>query len=273
MDYRPMLAAHDEANAALTVATFEVPIAQATQLGVLATDDESMVVEFAEKPESPKPAPGRTDVALSNMGVYVFDTETLVRSVVEDSRKDSAHDFGRNIIPTLVERGARVHGYRLRSRAGRKVAYWRDVGTLEAYYDAHMDLLENRPPITLRDSGWPLRTWQRQFPPTYVGDDGQDRADVRDSLVAAGVEIRGAVVRRSVLSPGVTIEPGAVVDGAILLDGVRVGAGARVQRAIVDKLVQIPPGFELGGDRERDSRMFSVSPGGLVAVEKLAVLD
>ena len=190
-----------------------------------------------------------------------------------------AHVRKRRLLPlagdVLVERGARVAGYSFRSHAGRAQPYWRDVGTLDAYHQAHMDLLLDDPPITLRDPGWPLRTGQRQLPPAFFGGGVDDRppADVRDSLVAAGARIRSARVSRSVLSPGVTVEPGAVVEDSILLDGVHVGHDAKVRRAVVDKEVRLPDGYELGGDPERDRKMFTVSPGGLVAVEKQAVLE
>jgi glucose-1-phosphate adenylyltransferase len=273
MDYRAMLSAHAEAGAALTIATFEIPIDTANQFGVLEVDEQGLVIGFHEKPENPEPAPGRPGMVLANMGVYVFDTEALVRSVVEDSRRDSAHDFGMNIIPALVESGARVQSYPFVSHSGKPAVYWRDVGTIDAYFEAHMDLIQPDPPITLRDPGWPLRTWQRQFPPAYIGH-GRDGSveEVEDSLVAAGAEIRGGNVIRSVLSPGVSVRSDAVVEESILLDGVSVGRGAVVKRAVIDKQVRIPDGYVLGGDPERDRQMFSVSPSGLVTVEKLAVL-
>jgi glucose-1-phosphate adenylyltransferase len=268
MDYRGLIEAHDRAEAALTVATFEAPLAIADQLGVLSVDENDIVTAFTEKPADPTPAPGKTDTVLGNMGVYVFDTEVLVRRVVDDSRTDSAHDFGRDIIPAFVAGGARVLSYPLPCRAGEETAYWRDVGTLDAYFDAHMDLFGAEPVMELRDPEWPIRTWQRQFPPAFVGD-----ATVTDSLLAAGSRVTGAEVRRSVISPGVTIEPGAVVDEAIVLDAVRIGRGAKLKRVVVDKFVSIPPGFEVGGDRERDAQLFSVSRSGLVAVERRAVFD
>jgi glucose-1-phosphate adenylyltransferase len=273
MDYRGLIEAHDRAEAAITVATFEAPLAIAHELGVLSVDEDDIVTAFTEKPTNPTPAPGRTDVVLGNMGVYVFDTEVLVRRVVDDSRTESAHDFGRNIIPALVESGARVVSYPLKTRSGADAAYWRDVGTLDAYFDAHMDLLGAEPEMPLRDLEWPIRTLQRQFPPAFMGaaSGGGPEAHVTESLIAAGSRITGATIRRSVLSPGVTIEPGAVVEEAILLDNVRVGAGARLKHVVVDKFVEIPPGFEVGGNPTQDAELFSVSPSGLVVVEKRAV--
>jgi glucose-1-phosphate adenylyltransferase len=271
MDYSRMIGFHEEKDARLTVACVEMPRNRASQFGVMEVDEDSRVVGFEEKPADPRPVPGNPSRSLVSMGIYVFPTETLVRSVAEDAKRATSHDFGRDIIPRLVQEG-RVYAYRFRDENRREEAYWRDIGRIDTYWEANMDLVSVEPEFNLDDHAWPLRTYQEQYPPvrTVFDEPGPEggRGPLLNSLVGGGSVIAGGRVERSVLSYGVHVHRDAVVEDAILLEGVDVGRGAHVRKAIVDKDVIIPPGCRIGCDPDHDRPRFTVTEGGVVVVPK-----
>ena len=269
MDYGRMLRFHAEAGADLTVACVEVPLSKASQLGVMEVDGDNRIVGFEEKPAHPKPVPGGADCALASMGVYVFNTETLVRMLSADAKRDTAHDFGKNIIPELVK-GGKVFAHNFREGNCNPTVYWRDIGLLDTYWEANMDLVSLQPEFDLYDPAWPIRTHQEPYPPARVltGRTPEGESTAANALVSGGCVVTDARVAHCVLSYGVQIEPGAEVSDSILMEGVVVGEGARLHRAIVDKDVAIPPGCRIGVDPGADASRFAVTPGGIVVVPK-----
>lgn len=273
MNYADMFRAHLESGADLTVAAVEVESRMAVKtLGVLQVDRSSRIVDFDEKPEHPKPSPFREGYVLVNMGIYLFNTEALVRNVVSDAKKDTSHDFGRDVIPSMIPR-ERCHAYNFVDESNGQILYWRDIGTIDNYYEASMELLSPRPYFDLYDPEWPVRTYVGQYPPSKLirttstgGDDSYGRA--RNSIISPGCVIDGAKVSNCVLSPGVTIGPGAEVEDSVLLHGVRIGPGCKVRRAIIDKETIIAERRTLGHDRDQDSRHFQVTDNGIVLVPR-----
>ncbi len=278
MDYSDMIVTHIERRSALTVAAVETAVSQASSFGVLQVDAEDRIVGFEEKPAVPTPVPGRSDIALINMGIYLFETETLVRAVIEDAKRpDTQHDFGRNIIPALLPQGG-VHAFRFVDENRKDVKYWRDIGTLDSYYDASMDLVSVTPVFNLYDRSWPIRTYVGQDPPAKMvfaqsESEGGRRGEALDSLVAPGVIVSGGRAERSILFPRVRINSYAAVEDSILMEGVEVGRKARIRKAILDKYVNVPPGYTIGYEPAEDARRFVVSPGGVVVIPKGARLD
>ena len=266
MDYAGMLRCHEETGAVATIAAVDVPVAEAHAFGVLHVDARSRIVSFQEKPEQPEPIPGRPDRALVNMGVYCFDTRALVRALVEDARQPTRHDFGHDILPRLLRTGD-VCAYPF-VNAEKQPLYWRDIGTLDAYYQASVDLLAEGDTFDLYDETWPIRTLPRQLPPARAAEG----TVLHRAIVSPGCVVQGTVAG-SVLSPQVWVGARAEVEESVLMDGVQIGEGARVRRAIVDKSVRIPPGASIGLDREADEQRFTVSAGGVVVIPKGAQLD
>lgn len=268
MDYRKMLAYHIDKRANLTVGCVPVRSENARQLGVAEVDEDNRIVAFHEKVPSPPQVPGRTGWSLASMGIYVFDTDVLVRRVVEDAKRDTAHDFGKNIIPSMVEND-RVFAFHFRSPPPEENTYWRDVGTLDAYWEANIDLLKPVPPLNLREGTWLIRTYQEQRPPALV----EDGVEVLErSFIGAGSLVRGKKISRSILSADVHVEEGAVVEGCILFKGVRVGRGARLRRVIVDRDVSIPSEFEIGFDEAKDQTHFTITEKGITVVPRGMIL-
>ncbi len=267
MDYGPMLAAHVERGADITVGCIEVPLEQARSFGVMAVDAEWRVIRFAEKPRDPEPMPGSTDTALASMGIYVFSTEFLIEELIRDAADtDSNHDFGRNIIPAAIERSA-VHAYSFRDASGDAQGYWRDVGTVDSYWQANMELIEVEPELNLYDQDWPIWTYQEQLPPAkFVFDDADRRGTALNSMVAGGCIVAGASIRRSVLFPNVHVEAQSDVDESVVLPNVRIGKSCRIRRTILDKDCVVPDHFVIGYDRDKDSRRFHMSPAGITLV-------
>ncbi len=272
MDYIEMLKDHISRKRDVTVACMPVPVQEASAFGIVEIDEHMLIRRFHEKEPQPPTIPGQPESALASMGIYIFNTATLLEVVQQDhSVVSSAHDFGRNIFPSLMNSDFTVGAYRFGEKIGRVTQdyYWRDVGTVDAYYQANMDLLEPVPPIDLYQKDWLIRTYHGQFPsarmvPSASGEVGF----VENASLAGGDVIIGARVIRSILSHDVRVESHALVEGSILFDGVRVGAGARIRRCIVDKEVAIPPGANIGWNRELDEQRFSVSENGIVVVTK-----
>lgn len=268
MDYAALIRTHEETQADLTVACMKVPIEDAGGFGVMAIDGSDRILEFQEKPEQPKALPDDPRTALVSMGIYVFPKAFLIDELRADSQRgDSSHDFGRDLIPRLIGTH-KVHAYEFGGSRGRVTPdrYWRDVGTLDAYYDANMDLLKPVPPLDLYQRDWSIRTYHGQNPPARMVPDATGRDGLlTNSILGAGSVIVGATVRHAILASRVHVHEEAVVEDAILFDNVTVGRGARLRRCIVDKDVTIPPGETIGLNPEKDRR-FTCSEGGIVVV-------
>lgn len=275
MNYSKMLDFHDENQALATIGVVEVPIEQASAFGIVQVDESWRITGFQEKPKNPTPMPGKPGVALVNMGVYSFETDTLVQVLKEDACRKSRHDFGHDILPSLVPTG-RLFAYPFADENRKQVAYWRDIGTLDSYFEASMDLVSIDPIFNLYDQAWPLRTLPRQLPPAktvFVQDEpGGRTGTVLNTAVCGGVIVSGGRVERSILGPVVRVNSFARVTDCVLMDGVQVGRHARLTRTIVDKGVVIPPGFVVGENIEEDRARFTVSDHGVVVIAKGAVL-
>jgi len=271
MDYAALLHFHRDQRAELTIACMQVPLADASSFGVMSVDSTQRVSGFHEKPEHPQALPDNPEQALVSMGIYVFDMDLLCRELKFDhALAESSHDFGKDIIPRLIDK-QRVFAYRFGGEQGRVTPdrYWRDVGTVDSYYLANMDLLLPVPPINLYQPDWPIRTYPGQYPPARMtpGASGQTgRFD--NSMISGGAVICGGTVRHSILSPQVRVDDNALVEDSILFDGVRVGAGAVLKRCIIDKEVRVPPGEKIGGNPAVDSARFTVSESGVTVVPK-----
>ncbi len=276
MDYGHMLQFHRQRGADVTIGCIPVPLAEVRHFGVMQTSADDRVHTFLEKPKSADAMPGDTRHALGSMGIYIFPTRLLFELLCEDAAQPASdHDFGRNIIPRMIEAGQKVYAYRFRDENRKAIPYWRDVGTLDAYFQANMDLITVDPVLNLYDSAWPIRTFHPQLPPpkfifSAEGPPGQARrGEAHDSIVCPGSIVSGGQVRRSILSPRTRINSYAVVEDSILLDGVDVGRYCRIRRAIIDKDVKLPPYTVLGYDPEFDrSRGFTVTDAGVVVVPK-----
>jgi glucose-1-phosphate adenylyltransferase len=268
MDYARMLETHRDTGTAVTLGAIEVPLTEAHRFGVLEVDAGDRVIGFQEKPQSPVAAPGAPGACLASMGIYVFEWELLQRELVADAQAPhSGHDFGRDILPRLVAAGEAVQAHRFRDENRKESWYWRDVGTIDAYYDASMDLITVDPIFNLYDPDWPIRTYQPQFPPAkFVFDDDGRRGFATDSIVSMGCIVSGASVHRSVLSPGVRVGSYSSVEDSILLRDAKVRRHARIRRAIIDRGVTVPSGARIGYDAAEDRRRHTVSPGGVVVV-------
>jgi glucose-1-phosphate adenylyltransferase len=275
MNPEQMVEAHIESGAGVTVAAMRVPIEEAYRFGVLVPGSNDRIASFHEKPRNPAGLPDDPKSVFASMGNYVFSTRALVDAVRTDAEnKDSVHDMGGNIITMLVEAGmAAVYDFaqnRVPGVTERDMAYWRDVGTLDSYFEANMDLISVHPVFNLYNREWPIHTGFSSLPPAkFVFDEENRRGAAYDSIISAGVIVSGGTVRRSVLSPGVSVHSRALVEDAVLLDGVDVGRDAIVRRAIIDKNVVVPRGARIGVNVEEDrARGFTVSENGIVVLGK-----
>ncbi len=270
MDYGEMLACHVKHQADMTVACLEVPLQQASAFGVMAVDDDERVIEFMEKPDNPPPMPGRPDRALASMGIYIFNAKFLYEQLIRDADdRHSEHDFGKNLIPYMVSR-YRVVAHRFSdSCVGSEgiEPYWRDVGTVDAFWEANIDLAGVTPDLNLYDKNWPIWTHQEQLPPAkFVFNDDDRRGMATDSMVSGGCVISGATVRHSVLFSNVKVHSYATLEDAVVLPDVTIGRHARLKKVVIDKGCIIPEGLEAGYDRERDAKSFHVTPNGVTMI-------
>ncbi len=267
MDYGPMIGFHVEKEADITVGVVEVPLDKAREYGVLTIDETNRVLRFNEKPANPEPMPGRPDVALASMGIYVFNPRLLERLLRADAENPaSAHDFGKNIIPAAIEK-LRVFAYPFEDVRTKAQNYWRDVGTVDAYYEANMELVRVSPELNIYDEQWPIWTYQEQLPPAkFVFDDDDRRGSAVDSLVSGGCIVSGAHIRRSVLFSRVRVNSYARVEEAVLLPGVEVGRHCRLRKVVIDAGCRLPEGMVIGEDAGLDAQRFSRTADGVVLV-------
>lgn len=278
MDYSEMVRFHVERQAELTIACVPVTKDRANQLGIAVTDADHRITGFQEKPKQDAATmPGDPTRCLASMGIYVFDTKALVRRVSSDSKRETAHDFGKNIIPEMIADGARVYAYPFKDENRKDDSYWRDVGTIDSYYEANMDLVSVSPHFNLYDAAWPLRTFREQHPPAkfVFNDKGENprRGHALDSIVASGVIVSGGTVERSLLSPLVRVNSYSRVINSILMEGVSIGRHAKVQNCIIDKGVSIPEGMEIGFNLDEDRKRFAVTGKGVVVVPKETLVE
>jgi glucose-1-phosphate adenylyltransferase len=271
MDYGKMLAHHMAKRALVTVGCIEVPLAKACGFGVMTIDDEANIVRFDEKPADPVSIPGRPDWALASMGIYFFQPELLYDLLIRDADEAASdHDFGRNLIPSLVGK-VKMVAHRFQESCvmdgGAEEAYWRDVGTVDAYWEANIDLCRVTPPLNLYDTNWPIWTHQMQNPPAkFVFDADERRGMAVDSLVSGGCIISGATVRRSMLFSNVRVNSYALVEDSVLLPDVDIGRHASIRRAIINNGCTVPPGLVVGQDAEYDARRFYRSENGITLI-------
>jgi glucose-1-phosphate adenylyltransferase len=253
------------------VGAIDIPIQDASRFGVISVDEDYRITRFDEKPAQPTPLPSDPAHAFVSMGIYLFRTKAIREHLRADAQEAGAHDFGKNIIPQMIEQ-RRVYAFKFHDVNKKAVQYWRDIGTLDAYWEANMDLVAVDPLFNLYDPDWPIRTYQGQFPPAkfvFAQDYQGGRMGVAlDSIVCGGCIISGARVQNSVLSPNVRVQDHADVRESILMDNVHIGAHSRIRRAIIDKGVTIPPHTEIGYNRETDARRFKVTDSGLVVISK-----
>ena len=263
MDYARMLRFHRERCAKATLAAIEVPSEEANRFGVLQVDGQDRLTGFLEKPNHLPPG----DQVLASMGIYIFDMDVLVPALEADAGRPTTHDFGKDIIPELFT-GVPVYAYRFYDENKKAAKYWRDIGTLDAYYDANMDLCRVNPEFNLYDPEWPLRTYQVQVPPAkfVFADEGRRCGQALDSVISAGCIISGSRISGSVLCPNVRVHSYCNVEESILMPGVRVGRHARIRRAIIDRDVFVPRGALIGFNEEEDRRRHTVSQNGIVVV-------
>ena len=267
MDYGPMIGFHVEKEADITVGVVEVPVDRAREFGVLTVDESNRVLRFQEKPTDPEPMPGRPDIALASMGIYVFNPKLLEKLLRADSESPtSAHDFGRNIVPDAIE-NLRVFAYPFEDVRTKAQNYWRDVGTVDAYYEANMELVRVSPELNIYDEQWPIWTYQEQLPPAkFVFDEDDRRGTAIDSMVSGGCIVSGSRVSNSLLFSSVRVHDRSSIDRSVILPRVRVGENCVIQRAIVDEGAVVPDGTRIGVDPAADAERFHVTDGGVVLV-------
>jgi len=267
MDYGDMLAFHVENEADITVGCIEVPLDQAKAFGVMGVNEDSRIQSFTEKPDVPVPMPGSSDTALCSMGIYVFNTEFLFEQLIKDAdMPKSSHDFGKDIIPAVIER-YRAYAYPFRDAENDQQVYWRDVGTVDAFWEANMELVSVTPELNLYDESWPIWTYQEQLPPAkFIFDDEDRRGMAVDSMVSGGCIISGAKVEHSLLFSNVCVESYASLSKSVVLPNVVIGENCQISKAIIDKGCKVPKGTVIGQDLAKDKERFYVSPDGVILV-------
>jgi glucose-1-phosphate adenylyltransferase len=271
MDYRNMVLFHLENKADLTIACMEVPLSEGKRFGIIKTDEENRIVGFHEKPSEPIPSPNNPEASLASMGIYLFNTTTLVKAIIDDAKQDTNHDFGKNIIPEMIH-SKRVYAYPFEDGTNNDLNYWRDIGTLDAYWEANMDLVQESPEFNLYDKDWPIRTHQEQNPPaktTLRKNIPEERSDmILNSIVSGGCIISGAKVEGCILSPDVRVDTNSEIYDSIIMESVRIGKNVKIRKAIIDKSVNIPDYMSIGYNREDDSKHFTVTDSGITVVRK-----
>ncbi len=281
MDVSQMLDFHKENNADLTISAIPIPIEEASEFGIMEVDENWRLTNFVEKPKTkPKSIPGQPDMCLASMGNYIFGKDVLLKALDEDEKiENSSHDFGKNVIPMLLEQGKNIFVYNFATNEFSGITdaergYWRDVGSIDAYWQANMDLLDSNPELNLYSKDWPLRTFNYNYPPAkFVWQEGDRVGMATNSMVSEGCVVSGGSISKCVLSPKVRINSYSQVYESILMENVDVGRYSRIKKAIIDKNVKIPPNTRIGYNREEDLRRgFHVSPDGVTVVPKGAIL-
>ena len=277
MHYQEMLEFHRELNADITIGVVPMPVQTASEFGIIKANSDMMVEGFQEKPkENPYTMPNDPSKILVSMGIYIFNTKVLIQRLIEDAKiKSSAHDFGKDIIPRMVKSGAKVLAYPFKGVMRNE--YWRDIGTIDAYYNAHMDLVSVTPLFNLYDPKWPIHTVYSPYPPAKMvfsgGEDGKRIGTVLDSIICDGAIVSGGKVERSIISPNVRINSYTEVNDSILMEGVTIGRNCMVKNTIIDKYVTIPANTVIGYDLDEDRKRFDVSEGGIVVIPKFTAFD
>ncbi|MET0065876.1 MAG: glucose-1-phosphate adenylyltransferase [Candidatus Thiodiazotropha sp.] len=267
MDYGTMIAEHVESGADMTVGCLTVDLESAKEFGVMTVDEDNWISEFHEKPSDPKPMPGQDNLALASMGIYVFNRKFLFEQLIKDAdTPNSSHDFGKDIIPRVIER-YRVLAYPFRDSSSGKQAYWRDVGTIDAFWTSNLELIGVTPPLNLYDRTWPIWTYQEQLPPAkFVFDDDERRGMAVDSMVSGGCVISGAKVTNSLLFSNVRVNSYSSVDQTVVLPDVNIGRNCKIIKAVIDRGCDIPEGTQIGIDPQADAERFYVTEKGVVLV-------
>ena len=268
MDYGPMIAYHVEKGADITVGVVEVPVAEGRNFGILTATEWNRVTRFSEKPKQPESIPARPGLTMASMGIYVFNIGQLETMLAEDAgRENSKHDFGKDILPEAIAAGRQVFAYPFQDVQTRAQSYWRDVGTVDAFYDANLELVHVKPELNIYDQDWPIWTYQVQQPPAkFILDEDGRRGMAINSMVSGGCIISGAVVRESLLFSNVRVEEGSSIRRSMVLPNAAIGRGCIIERAIIDEDCEVPDGTSIGVDRAADERRFHVSDLGVVLV-------
>jgi glucose-1-phosphate adenylyltransferase len=268
MDYRLMLKQHVDAAADVTIGAIEFDRSEATRFGVVELDAESRIIGWQEKPADPKPSPKNPNKCHASMGIYCFNRDLLIQALIADAEDlNSSHDFGRDVVPGLIDKH-RVFAFNFVDENQKDAQYWRDIGTIEAYYEANMDLVAVSPVFNLYDSHWPIRTYQRQYPPAkfVFAQEGRRMGIAVDSIVSMGSIVSGGRVTNSILSPDVRINSYTEVEDSILFSHVDIGRYSRIRRAIIDRHIPVPEGTEIGFNLEEDRKKYHVTDTGIVVV-------
>ncbi|MBI5208032.1 MAG: glucose-1-phosphate adenylyltransferase [Candidatus Firestonebacteria bacterium] len=278
MNYNEMLEFHIAKKAEVTVSAIEMDIHKSHEFGVLEIYDNYRIIGFEEKPQKAKPIPFSPDECFMSMGIYIFNTKTLLKTLEDDSGLDTYHDFGKNIIPGLVKENKDIYAYNFKDENKKKAKYWRDVGTIEAYWEANMDLVSVNPQFNLYDPDWPLHTYQPQYPPAKFvfaqeKSEGGRRGIALDSIVSNGCIISGGKVQNSILSSNVRINSYSDVQESILLEGVNVGRYAKIKRAIIDKGVVIPPGTVIGYNHDEDAEKYKITDSNIIVIPRFSEIQ
>lgn len=281
MDVSQMLDYHKEKNADLTISAIPIPIEEAHEFGIIEVDDDWKLINFVEKPQTaPKSIPGNPNMCLASMGNYIFNKDSLLKALEEDEKiENSNHDFGKNVIPMMLNEGKRIYVYNFNDNAfpgmsDRERGYWMDVGSIDAYWQANMDLLDYDPELNLYSQAWPLRTFNYNYPPAkFIWEEGERVGMATNSMVSEGCIVSGAGLSRCVLSPKVKVNSFSQISESILMENVEIGRHSRIKKAIIDKNVIVPPNTRIGFNKEEDiKRGFHVSPNGVTVVPKGAKL-
>ena len=281
MDVSQMLDYHKEKNADLTISAIPIPIEEAHEFGIIEVDDDWKLINFVEKPkDKPKSIPGNPNMCLASMGNYIFDKTSLLKALEEDEKiENSSHDFGKNVIPMMLEEGKRIYVYNFNDNSfpgmtDTERGYWMDVGSIDAYWQANMDLLDYDPELNLYSKDWPLRTFNYNYPPAkFIWEEGERVGMATNSMVSEGCIVSGAGLSRCILSPKVKVNSFSQISESILMENVEIGRHSKIKKAIIDKNVIVPPNTRIGFNREEDEkRGFHVSPNGVTVVPKGAKL-